>query len=136
VPIVQQQTSRYFKDISLSFKRHPVTNDIAVITNEDAIKKSVINLVRTRIGERFFNSLLGSRVEDMLFELATLDITDPVEEEIRNTIVNFEPRVILRQVNVDLRPDQNQMLVSIIYDIVGLPSPVQEISFILQPTRY
>jgi phage baseplate assembly protein W len=137
VPIVpEQQTSRYFKDISLSFKRHPVTNDIAAITNEDAIKRSVINLVRTRVGERFFNSLLGSRVEDMLFELGTLDIVDPIEEEIRNTIKNFEPRVVLREVNVELIPDSNDMLVSIVYDIVGLPFPAQEITFILQPTRY
>jgi hypothetical protein len=47
--------SRAFKDISLSFARHPVTNDVLAIKNEDAIKKSVLNLVRTEIGERFFN---------------------------------------------------------------------------------
>lgn len=137
MPIVQeQQTSRYFKDISLSFKRHPVTNDIAVITNEDSIKKSVTNLIRTRIGERFFNSLLGSRIEDSLFELAVNDVIDPIEEEIRNVIQNFEPRVVLRQVDVEPLPDQNQLNITIVYDIVGLPIPTQTINFILQPTRY
>ena len=136
MPIVEQQTSRYFKDISLSFKRHPVTNDIAVITNEDAIKKSVINLVRTRIGERFFNSLLGSRVEDSLFELAIDDVIDPIDEEIRNVINNFEPRVILRQVIVEPVADQNQLNITIVYDIVGLAIPTQTINFVLQPTRY
>jgi phage baseplate assembly protein W len=133
---VESAVSRYFKDISLSFKRHPVTNDIAVITNEDAIKRSVINLVRTRIGERFFNSLLGSNVESMLFELADSGIVDPITEEISTTINNFEPRVNLRQVNVDLRADQNEMEVFIIYDIVGLAVPTQNITFVLQPTRY
>ena len=59
--------SRAFKDISLSFKKHPVTNDVTVLRNEDAIKKSVINLTRTRINERFFNDLLGTSVADNLF---------------------------------------------------------------------
>lgn len=136
MPIVEQQTSRYFKDISLSFKRHPVTNDIAVLTNEDAIKKSVTNLIKTKIGERFFNSLLGSRVEDSLFELATNDVIDPIDEEIRNVINNFEPRVILRQLLIDPIPEQNQLNITIIYDIVGLSVPTQTINFVLQPTRY
>ena len=96
-----------FKDISLSFKRHPVTGDIAALKNEDAIKRSVINLVRTRVGERFFNSLLGSNVENNFFELATNDIIDPLEVEIRNVSSNFEPRVIVRKVSIDLPPDQN-----------------------------
>lgn len=133
---VEVAASRYFKDISLSFKRHPVTNDIAVITNEDAIKRSVINLVCTRIGERFFNSLLGSNVESMLFELADSGIVDPITEEIKTTINNFEPRVILREVNVVLTPDQNELEVYIVYDIVGLAVPVQTLTFVLQPTRY
>ena len=62
--------SRAFKDISLSFKRHPVTNDIGVLKNENAIKRSVRNLVQTIPNERFFNSTLGSDVRDSLFENA------------------------------------------------------------------
>jgi phage baseplate assembly protein W len=134
VPV--QNVSRSFKDISLSFLRHPVTNDIAVLKNEDAIKRSVVNLVRTKIGERFFNSLLGSNVEGYLFELANSDLVDPIQEEITILINNFEPRVNLRSVNVELLIDDNELNVSIVYDIVGLPVPTQSISFILQPTRY
>ena len=63
------QISRAFKDISLSFSRHPVTNDIVVLRNEDAIKKSVINLCRTKLNERFFNELLGTQIEESLFDL-------------------------------------------------------------------
>lgn len=125
-----------FKDISLSFKRHPVTGDIASIKNEDAIKRSVINLVRTRVGERFFNSLLGSNIENSFFELANSDLIDPLEIEIRNVISNFEPRVIVRKVSINLEPDQNLINITIIYDIVGLSVPTQAINFILQPTRY
>jgi len=125
-----------FKDISLSFKRHPVTNDIAVLKNEDAIKRSVVNLIRTRVGERFFNSLLGSNVENSLFELATSDIVDPLDQEIRTVLSNFEPRVIVRQVNINLQEEKNLLDISIIYDIVGLAVPTQAINFVLQPTRY
>ncbi len=131
-----QNVSKSFKDVSLSFLRHPVTNDIAVLKNEDAIKRSVVNLVRTKIGERFFNSLLGSNVEGYLFELANSDLVDPIQEEITILINNFEPRVNLRSVNVELLLDDNELNISIVYDIVGLPVPTQAISFILQPTRY
>lgn len=125
-----------FKDISLSFKRHPVTNDIASLKNEDAIKVSVINLVRTRVGERFFNSLLGSNIENSLFDILSDSIIDPIENEIKTVINNFEPRVNLKQVNIDLEYEKHLLNITIIYDIVGLAVPTQAISFILQPTRY
>lgn len=131
-----ENISRGFKDISLSFLRHPVTNDIPILINEDAIKRAVINLVRTKIGERFFNSLLGSDVESYLFELYDNSIKDPLKQEIANVIKNFEPRVNLKSVDVLFLPDDNELNVSIVYDIVGLAVPTQAISFILQPTRY
>ena len=59
--------SRKFKDISLSFVRNPVTNDILIITDADAIKKSVVNLVWPRTNERFFNSLLGTSLDNSIF---------------------------------------------------------------------
>jgi phage baseplate assembly protein W len=134
VPI--QETSRGFRDISLTFKRHPVTNDITSLKNEDAIKRSVINLIRTKIGERFFNSLLGSRVEDYLFENAVDTVVTSLQSEIKNVINNFEPRVVTREIGVALLPDSNELDITIIFDIVGLSLPTQNINFILQPTRY
>jgi phage baseplate assembly protein W len=131
-----QEVSRAFRDISLTFKRHPVTNDITSLKNEDAIKRSVINLVRTKIGERFFNSLLGSRVEDYLFENADAFIVTPLQTEIRTVLNNFEPRVLTREVNVNLFPESNELDVTIVFDIVGLTAPTQNVNFILQPTRY
>lgn len=131
-----ENISKQFKDISLSFLRHPVTNDIASIRNEDAIKKSVVNLVKTRIGERFFNSLLGSNVENSLFELASRGLTDGIKKEIENLLNNFEPRVSVEQINVDYPDDSNDLNITIIYNILGLPLPIQQISFILQSTRY
>ena len=129
------QISRAFKDISLSFTRHPVTNDVTVLKNEDAIKRSVINLCRTRINERFFNDLLGTSIEDSLFETNLNDISSFIQREIETLIKNFEPRVLLRNVIVESLIDSYELQIRIEYEIVGLPFPTQNIEFLLQPTR-
>jgi len=126
--------SRGFRDISLSFKRHPITNDVIPLKNEDAIKKSVINLVRTKVGERFFNDLLGTSVGDTLFELNSFD-NDVLREEIIALLSNYEPRITLTNVFVEADKDSNDLLIQIEYDITGLPLPRQNIEFILQPSR-
>jgi len=133
VPV--QRTSQGFKDISLSFKRHPITNDMLPLKNEDAIKRSVQNLVRIQIGEVFFNDLVGTRVEQALFELANDDYIDPIKNEIETVITNYEPRVLLQRVKVNSFPDQNAIDITINYDIVGLSAPTQSLNFILEPTR-
>jgi len=127
--------SRSFKDISLSFTRHPVTNDVIVLKNEDAIKKSVINLVRTRVGERFFNNLLGANVDNSLFELQTSGVSSYLEEEITTLLNNFESRISLNSVYVETPDDTNDLNIRISYNIIGLPFPSQTIEFVLQPTR-
>jgi len=130
-----QELSRGFKDISLSFKRHPVTNDLLPLRNADAIKRAVQNLVRINIGEVFFNDLIGTNITGSLFELATDDLVLPIQTEIETTITNFEPRVRLTDVDVTPRPDENALEVEIRYDIVGLSTPTQTVTFILEPTR-
>jgi len=130
-----QRFSQGFRDISLSFKRHPVTNDILALKNEDAIKRSVQNLVRTIQGEVFFNDLIGTRLEGSLFELANNDYVDPIKSQIENVISNFEPRVQLIKVNFKTFPDQNAIEVTVKYDIIGLDAPTQLVNFILEPTR-
>ncbi len=131
--------SRSFKDISLSFKRHPVTNDIVVLKNADAIKRSVRNLVQTIPTERFFNSTIGSEVKNLLFDNAPgfIDFGTAaiIEKQIFTTIENYEPRVTNLEVNVDPRPDTNEFEVNIIFDIIGQSFPIQEFSFILKATR-
>ena len=130
-----QKFSQGFKDISLSFKKHPVTRDILTLKNEDAIKRSVQNLVRIIRGEVFFNELLGTRISGSLFELANSDYIDPMKTEIETVIKNFEPRVKLTDVNFNSFPDQNAIEVIINYDIIGLSAPTQSVNFILEPTR-
>ena len=131
--------SRAFKDISLSFKRHPVTNDIGVLKNESAIKKSVRNLVQTIPTERFFNSTLGSDVRDSLFEnnpgFIDFGTASIIERQIQTTIENFEPRIENVDVSVEPRPDTNEFEVNVFFDIIGQTFPEQEFSFILKATR-
>ena len=129
------QISRAFKDISLSFTRHPVTNDVTVLKNEDAIKRSVVNLCRTRINDRFFNDLLGTSIEDSLFETNLDDISSFLEREITVLLKNFEPRIRLTSVIVESLVDSYELQIRIEYDITGLPFPSQNIDFLLQPTR-
>ena len=130
-----QRVSRSFKDISLSFEPHPVTKDLPVLKNANAIRRSVRNLVQTIPGERFFNPVLGSSVYDSIFDLYDFGVSTLVEEEIVTTIDNFEPRVENVQVRVDARPDQYNFDVTIFFDIIGQELPTQEFSFILEATR-
>ncbi len=130
-----QRFSQGFKDISLSFKRHPVTNDILTLKNEDAIKRSVQNLVRIIRGEVFFNELVGTRITGSLFELANSDYIDPMKTEIETVLKNFEPRVSLKDVKFKSTPDENALDVTIKYDIIGLSATTQSVNFILEPTR-
>ena len=130
-----QRTSRAFKDISLSFSPHPVTKDLPVLLNERAIVRSVRNLVETIPTERFFNSLLGTDIRDSLFENYSRTTVTVIEDQIRETVYNFEPRVSNLGLEVVGRPDLNEIEVKVLFDIVGLEVPTQSFSFILEPTR-
>ena len=135
MPAYTNQVSRGFKDISFSFTRHPVTNDVTVLRNEDAIKKSVQNLVKTRINERFFNDLLGLSVEASLFEVVGSDISSSLTEEIKTLLENFEPRIKVLDIIVNDTQDYNGLYITIKYSIIGLPVPTQNIEILLQPSR-
>jgi len=130
-----QRKSRAFKDISLSFSPHPVTKDLPVLTNERAITRSVRNLVETIPTERFFNSILGTDIRDSLFENFERSTVMIIEDQVRNTIRNFEPRVGEIGVEVDGLMDSNALEVKVLFEINGLDVPTQSFTFILEPTR-
>ena len=127
--------SRAFKDINLSFKRHPVTNDVMTIRNEDAIKRSVKNIIFTILGEKPFDPDFGSIINNSLFDLNTNLSQIRVSDEIRQSLSNFEPRIENIEINVTVVPDSNELNCTVQYDIVGLPSPTQEVDVLLFPAR-
>ena len=130
-----QRISRSFKDISLSFEHHPVTNDLPVLKNEAAIRRSVRNIVQTIPTEKFFNPLFGSDVRGSLFEFVDFGTASVISDQIRTSIQNFEPRIDNLQVEVLPYPDRNAFEVTVVYEIVGQEFPTQEYSFLLEATR-
>lgn len=127
--------SRAFKDISLSFDPHPVTKDLPILKNENAIRRSVRNLVETIPTERFFNSNIGSDILGSLFEFVDFGSASVIQDQIRLTLRNYEPRINNVQVLVNPQPDLNSFDVTVIFDIIGQEFPTQEFSFILEATR-
>ena len=130
-----ERVSKEFKDISLSLQANPLNYDLIVIKNETAIARSIRNLVFTLPGEKFFNQTLGSNISQSLFESLDDVSAAAIQDEISNTIRNYEPRVDL--INVDVSPNygENEFNVTIRYYIVGIDVLPQELSFALQSVR-
>ena len=134
--------TKQFKDISLSFKKHPVTKDILVLKDNDAIKKSVMNIVRTAIGDRFYEPALGTRIGGLLFSLSTNQYDQSLlKAEISTALQNWEPRVSVNGIDVTLKTrssensffnDENSVEVVIDYEIIGQPNIPQQIQFVLE----
>jgi phage baseplate assembly protein W len=130
-----ERVSQGFKDISMSFQRNPLNGDLITIKNETAIARSVRNIVFTLPGEKFFDENFGSRISRSLFENIDDITASNIADEIRESINNYEPRVRLISVNTNPDFDNNAFDVYIVYEIIGSDVPVQELQFVLQPTR-
>ena len=130
-----ERVSQGFKDISMTFQANPLNQDLIVLKNENAIARSVRNIVFTVPGEKFFQENFGSRISESLFEnideISALEIKDEITESINR----FEPRVKL--ISVDAIPDYagNAFNVLIVYEIIGIDTPPQQLEFVLQSTR-
>ena len=130
-----QRVSKKFKDLSMSFKFNPLSGDLITLKNENAIARAVRNIVLTTPGEKFFDPDFGSSISEILFENVD-DITAvSIEDEIRNCLGNYEPRVELIEVNVNPNYDENQFDVKITYRIVGVDIPPSQLEFALLPSR-
>ena len=130
-----KRKSQAFKDISLSFTPHPLTKDLPILANERAIVRSVRNLVETIPSERFFDPNLGTSIREMLFDNFSGSSVMIIEDMVRNTVRNYEPRVGDIGVEVDASPDNNSISVKVLFEIQGLEVPTQSFDFILEPTR-
>ena len=130
-----KRISKAFKDINLSFTPHPITKDLPILKNENAIRRSVRNIVETIPTERFFNSLLGSEVRSSLFGFVDFGTASVIQSQIEIAIDNFEPRVDNVQVQVNPTPERNSFDVTVLFDIIGQEFPTQEFTFILEATR-
>jgi hypothetical protein len=130
-----ERVSQGFRDISMSFQANPLNNDLIALKNETAIARSIRNIVFTIPGEKFFDPDFGSNVTRSLFEniddISAITIRDEIETSIRN----YEPRVSLISVETAPDYDNNNFNVTIVYRIVGIDVPPQQLEFVLLPTR-
>ena len=130
-----ERVSQGFKDVSMTFQKHPLTSDILALKNESAIARSVRNIVFTVPGEKFFDEDFGSRISQSLFENINDISANIIRNEIKNSLKLYEPRVNVREVEVKPNFDQNEFNVTIIYEIIGADVPAQELQFVLESTR-
>ena len=130
-----QRISREFKDISLSFDVHPITKDITLLKNADAIKKSLRNIIQTIQGERFFNPTFGSEIASSLFDFVDIGSASVLEELVRIAIRNEEPRVGDPKVEVIPKIDDNGFEVTIYFDIIGQELSPQKFTYLLELNR-
>ena len=128
------RNSRKFRDLDLDFERNIVTNDVKVVEDVIAIKRSVKNLVQTNFYERPFQPELGCGIRELLFENFTPMTKVFLERKIEEVLINYEPRINLTAVNVDDDQDNNRLVVDIHFYVVGVPSP-QVVETFLQRVR-
>ncbi len=130
-----ERVSQGFKDISMTFQVNPLNSDLIGLKNENAIARSVRNIVFTLPGEKFFDEDFGSRISASLFENIDEISAAEIVDEIKQSLINYEPRVSLLDVQAFPNFDNNQFDVRIIYEIIGADVPAQELQFALQSTR-
>ena len=130
-----ERVSQGFKDLSMTFKRNPLNRDLIVLKNENAIARSIRNIILTTPGEKFFNEDFGSNVSKLLFDNLDPLTALEIKEQITYSIVNYEPRADLLKVDVTPDYDDGEFDVVITYKIVGVDAAAQQLSFALQPTR-
>ena len=130
-----ERVSQGFKDISMTFQSNPLNDDLIAIKNENAIARSLRNIVFTTPGEKFFNQSFGSRIIESLFENIDEITATIIVDEIRQSIDNYEPRVEVDDVKAFPDYENNSFDVTITYDVIGSEIPTQELQFVLQSSR-
>ena len=130
-----ERVSQGFKDISMTFQSNPLNSDLIAIKNENAIARSLRNIVFTTPGEKFFNQSFGSRITESLFENIDEITATIIVDEIRESINNYEPRVEVDDVKAFPDYENNSFDVIIVYSVIGSQVPSQELQFVLQSSR-
>ena len=130
-----ERVSQAFKDISMTFQSNPLNRDLIAIKNENAIARSLRNIVFTTPGEKFFNESFGSKITESVFENIDEINAAVIADEIREAIDIYETRVELDSVKAYPDFDNNGFDVIITYDVVGTSIPTQELQFVLQSSR-
>ena len=128
-------TQLSYKDINITFKKHPVTDDLVVSKDASAIKQAIVNLLLTNKGERLMNPTYGSDIRSYLFEPMDYGTANQIKNNIRDTIETFEPRIRVLQISATPNFDDNGFDITMSYSIVGTDTPPVTVDFFLSRTR-
>ena len=112
-------TFQTFKDLSVTFKKHPVTDDLVQVKDKAAIVQAIQGILLTRKGERPFQPELGCDVQNMLFEPLDYASAGTIKQEIREAINRYEPRISVTQIICEPDFDNNGYNVDVEYTIIG-----------------
>tara|TARA_B100000282_G_C31631915_1_gene444284 strand:+ start:79 stop:522 length:444 start_codon:yes stop_codon:yes gene_type:complete len=129
------RNAQIFTDINLNLVRHPVTGDIAKLSNVEAVKASVRNLINTNKGERPFQPDIGSDIRKALFEPMTSAVSSSIKTFVRDLIETYEPRAELVSVDTTEDFDNNTYNVTITFYLINSPSGVQSMNILLERLR-
>lgn len=128
------ESARTFRDLDLKFNIHPVKKDVTKHVNEYAVINSVKNLISTNFYERPFRPEIGSGIRNLLFENVDPVIAAQLERAIQETILNYEPRVQIYDIQTKPSPDENRYDVTLTFFIINNPNPIT-IDFFLERIR-
>ena len=128
-------TSLSFKDLNITFKKHPVTNDVVVSRDASAIKQAIVNLLLTNKGERLMNPNYGSDIRRYLFEPLDYGTANQIKGNIRDTIERFEPRISVVRLKASPNYDDNGFDITMTYSIRGTNDSPVTVDFFLSRTR-
>ena len=128
-------TSLSFKDLNITFKKHPVTNDVVVSKDAYAIKQAIVNVLLTNKGERLMNPRYGSDIRRFLFEPLDYGTAFQIKGNIRDTLERFEPRINVLDIKCKLNFTDNGFDVELQYSVRGTDDPPIAVEFFLARTR-
>ncbi len=128
-------TQLSYKDINITFKKHPVTDDLVVSKDASAIKQAIVNLLLTNKGERLMNPTYGSDIRSYLFEPMDFGTANQIKNNIRDTIETFEPRIRELQISATPNFDDNGFDITMTYNVIGTDTPPVTVDFFLSRTR-
>jgi len=130
-----QRVTKPFKDVSATFQTNPLNSDLIALNNSNAISRAIRNLILTVPGEKPFQPDLGSEIYELLFDTLDQITAASIQSQIENTIIKYEPRVSLTNVDVKANIPNNAFDVLITYEVIGVELPTQQINFALEITR-
>ena len=131
----EKRSSRVYKDLNLNFSTNPITQDVTTLTDVNAVKRSVRNLLLTNHYDRPFHPEIGSNIQALLFENFGPITANQLSRQIEEMIAQFEPRARVESVQCFPIPDSNRYDVRIYFYVENLPADLQEFQTILEPMR-